>query len=137
MDAKTIQKYNKYSIAELIKMCQKYFNAYIRKRDTDENGMGICINCGKFKKLQAGHFYPTSTYSHLRFDEFNTRGECLQCNYFNSQSHSYGYAVNLPKVIGQEEFEKLQLRAKNRKGHKWNKLTLIDLIEKYKLKTKA
>lgn len=128
MDSKIIQKYSKYTVAQLIKKAQVVFNAYIRKRDEGQP----CINCGKYKKLQAGHFYPTSTYSYLRFHEHNTNGECLHCNYFNSQSHSYGYRINLEKKIGSEQFKDLENLAKNKKPHRWDRFTLISIIEDYK-----
>lgn len=120
--------YRKYSVAQLIKKAQIKFNAFIRERDKDLP----CINCGNYRKLQAGHFYPTSTHSHLRFNEDNTNGECLKCNFFNSQSHSYGYRINLEKKIGKERFEKLELLAQQKTGHKANRFHLIEIIEKYK-----
>lgn len=131
MDAKTIQKYKSKSVADLIKICQRHFNKFIRNRD---NGKP-CINCGKYRELQCGHFYPTSTHSHLRFHEDNSAGECLQCNYYNSQSHSYGYAVNLRKRIGDERMAKLEQLANSKRGFKWDRFELIELIETYKAKT--
>ena len=128
LTAKIIQKYNSKSVSELIKICQRHFNQYIRNRDKGQP----CINCGKLRELQAGHFYPTSTHSHLRFHEDNTNGECLQCNYFNSQSHSYGYAVNLRKKIGEERMQTLEQLASRKIGFKWDRFTLIEKIEHYK-----
>lgn len=128
LSAKIIQKYDKYSVAQLLKKCQVEFNKFIRSRDEHLP----CINCGKYTKLQAGHFYPTSTYSHIRFHEDNCWGECLSCNYFNSQSHSYGYRVNLEKRIGKERFEKLEMLANQRKGVKWNRFELIEKLLHYK-----
>jgi len=128
LTAKIIQKYNSKSVSELIKICQRHFNQYIRNRDKCQP----CINCGKLRELQAGHFYPTSTHSHLRFHEDNTNGECLQCNYFNSQSHSYGYAVNLRKKIGEERMQTLEQLASRKIGFKWDRFTLIEKIEHYK-----
>lgn len=131
MTAKDIQKYSKYSVAELIKKAQKAFNAYIRERDKELP----CINCGKYKTLQAGHLYPTSTYSALRFNEDNTNGECLHCNYFNSQSHSYGYRINLEKKIGKERLQALDdlaAQSKRNRGFKFDRFALIEIILKYK-----
>jgi len=126
MTANQIQKYSGKSLAQLIVIAQRRFNKFIRVRDTGKP----CINCGKPRTLQAGHFYPTSDYSHLRFNEDNVHGECLQCNYFNSQSHSYGYRVNLENRIGKERFAKLELLAKT-KCRKQDRFTLIDVISKY------
>jgi hypothetical protein len=127
MEAKEIQRYSGKTVSQLIKIAQRHFNKFIRERDKDLP----CINCGKYRELQAGHFYPTSTHSHLRFNEDNAGGECLSCNYFNSQSHSYGYRVNLEKRIGKERFENLETMAKF-KNHKWDRFSLIAIILKYR-----
>ena len=123
-------QYSTKSVKELTKIAQKHFNKFIRERDKGKP----CINCGDNRKLQAGHYFPTGTYPGLRFDEDNCNGECLQCNYFNSQSHSYGYRNNLIKKIGQERFNQLELKAgmSKRSFHKWDRFTLIEIIEKYK-----
>ena len=128
VSAKLIQKYKKYSVAQLKTKAQTAFNKWIRERD---KGLP-CINCGKFRPLQAGHLFPTSTYPHLRFSEWNTNGECLQCNYFNSQSHAYGYRVNLIKKIGIENFEALEMFSKLRGKGKLSRFDYIDVILKYK-----
>lgn len=128
LSAKTIQRYKKYSVADLRNKAQVKFNAFIRKRDEGKP----CINCGKYKKLQAGHFFPTSTHPHLRFNEDNVHGEDLQCNYYNSQSHSYGYRVNLIKRIGQERFNALEFLANRKVGNKPDRFLYIEIIEKYK-----
>lgn len=127
MEAKTIQRYQKYSVAQLRKKAQVVFNAFIRKRDSGKP----CVNCGEYRKLQAGHFYPTSTHSHLRFNEDNVHGECLHCNYFNSQSHAYGYRTEIEIRIGKKAFNNLQLLAEHRKAHKFDRYTLIEIIQKY------
>ena len=120
--------YKKHTVAQLIKKAQVKFNKFIRERDKGKP----CINCGKFRELQAGHFYPTSTHSILRFNEDNVHGECEYCNYFNSQSHSSCYRVSLEKKIGKERFENLQLIAQQRSKFVWDKFDLIEIIEKYK-----
>ena len=125
MTSSDIQKYKKYTVADLIKKAQVKFNARIRARDEGKP----CINCGKYRKLQAGHFFPTSTHSYMRFMEDNCAGECLQCNYYNSQSHSYGYRVNLEKRLGKERFDKLiDIGSTRPKGFKWDRFTLIEIL---------
>lgn len=123
-------RYRDKSVAELIKIATRHFNAYIRKRDQGKP----CINCGQFRILEAGHLFPTSTHSGLRFNELNTNGECKQCNYYDSQSHAYKYRPNLIKRIGQQEFDKLEFAASayKRHMHKWTRYELIEIIEKYK-----
>jgi len=112
----------------LLAKAQRLFNAYIRKRDEGQP----CINCGKPRTLQAGHFYPTSTHSWLRFDEDNCHGECKQCNYYNSQSHAFGYRPNLARKIGKERFEALEVRAALKQTMHDSKFIYEQIIEKYK-----
>lgn len=112
----------------LLVKAQRIFNAYIRKRDEGKP----CINCNKMRTLQAGHFYPTSTHSWLRFDEDNVHGECKQCNYFNSQSHAYGYRVNLAHRIGKERFEALEVRAALKQTMHDAKFIYEEVIKRYK-----
>ena len=119
------------TISQLLKIAQRHFNAFIRERDKGPP----CINCGACRTLQAGHLFPTSTYSGLRFDEYNVNGECLQCNYYNSQSHAYGYKVNLMRKIGHDKFTELEIRAGMvKRGHRWDRFTLENIINKYKPK---
>ena len=129
MEAKIIQKYSKYSQPQLIKKAQIVFNKFIRERDIDQP----CINCGNYRKLQAGHFYAAGFYSSLRFDEDNVHGECLQCNYFNSQSHAQGYAVNIIRRIGEERVNLLHQKAK-KTAFKWDRFSLIEIIDRYNSK---
>ena len=118
------------TIPKLKQELQLIFNEYIRKRDA-----GLpCISCGETKLLQAGHFYATSGYDGLRFDEDNVHGECVRCNCFD-ESHLIGYSVNLVRRIGAEKFVELQLRASDYKkfGQKWSRSELELLIKKYRV----
>ena len=76
MKSTTIQKYQKKSISQLIKTAERYFNKFIRLRDTDENGYGQCISSGQplrygTPECQAGHYFPAGKFSSLRFNEDN------------------------------------------------------------------
>lgn len=125
---KQIQKYNKLSTPALKLKAIKVFNAWIRDRDKDYP----CINCGKYKTLQAGHFYAAGKFNALRFNEDNVNGECLACNYYNSQSHAHGYLPNLIKKIGKERVEQLDYIAQTTRSWKDNRFEFIYVIEKYK-----
>ena len=134
MEADLIQKYSKYSVSELIKIATKHFNAYIRKRDEGD----ACISCRRFsEKMQAGHFFSAGHHPALRFNEYNVNGQCVRCNMFLSGNlHEYGR--NLVFKIGQEKISELNIIADTykRTGFKWDRFSLIDIIEKYKLKNK-
>lgn len=123
-----IKKYSKYSTPALKLKAIKVFNAYIRERDKDQP----CINCGKYKTLQAGHYYAAGKFNALRFNEDNVNGECLSCNYYNSQSHAQGYLPNLIKKIGKERVEQLEYIAQATRSWKDNRFEFIAVIEKYK-----
>lgn len=122
-----MERYKNKSISQLIKIIEKKFNASIRKRDEGKP----CINCGQYRTLQAGHYFPTSTYSGLRFHKDNVHGECKQCNYFDSQSHAFGYRNNLIQRIGEERFRDLENQAAYLKRHRhyWNRFELIELLK--------
>jgi len=127
MDAKTILKYKKYSPAQLKAKAQKVFNAWIRKRDEGKP----CISCGIQPTQQAGHYFSAGHYSKLRFDERNVSGQCIRCNYYLS-GNQIGYRQGLIKRIGLEAVEQLEAEASIKGAFKWDRFSLIDIIEKYK-----
>ncbi len=126
LDAKTIQKYAKYSISKLKIKAQTVFNKWIRERD---NGQP-CISCGSGTGCQAGHFYSAGHYNALRFTEDNCHLQCVRCNHFLSGNLN-NYRINLEKKIGKEKLRKLDEQAVS-KAYKWDKFYLIMIIEKYK-----
>ena len=80
------------TLPKLTAKAQKVFNAYIRKRDS-EDGYFVCISCGQTKditQMDCGHFAPVKGGSGLRFDEYNCNGECKRCNGFD-EFHLIGY----------------------------------------------
>lgn len=68
-----------------------------------------------------------------RWDERNCHAECSYCNRFDS-SHLDGYKTNLVRKIGEEEYEKLRIRANM--ARKWSEWELEELIKYYKAKAK-
>lgn len=133
LTAKQLQKYDKKTIAQLIKLATKHFNAYIRNRDS-EDGYFTCISCEKTKEIgmmHAGHYLSAGHNASLRFSEDNVHGQCVACN-----THLHGnlirYRENLVKKIGSGKVEILE--SISRMTHKWNKTGLIWVIETYKKK---
>jgi gamma-glutamylcyclotransferase (GGCT)/AIG2-like uncharacterized protein YtfP len=121
------------TIPQLIKSATRHFNEYIRNRDQDKP----CISCGKYTTLQAGHFYSAGHYPALRYDEDNTWGQCLPCNYFRS-GNLIEYEKNLRRRIGDDRVESLHLRAGyyKRNGYKWDRFHLEEVIREYREKKK-
>jgi len=123
-------KYAKYSQKELKKKAVLIFNTWIRKRD---DGLG-CISCGSLNQIQAGHFYSAGKHDSMRFEEDNVNSQCKHCNYFMS-GNLLNYRKNLINKIGLERVERLDMLAemnKRTRNHKWDRFTLIHIIEKYK-----
>ena len=125
----------KKTLPKLKAELQKVFNAYIRKRDS-EDGYFTCISCGVTKttsQMNAGHFYAVKGYDYLRYDEMNVHGECASCNCWN-ESHLILYAINLENKLSEAELNELHLKAKFYKmnGYKWSRPELEELIIKYK-----
>ena len=129
MEAKIIKKYSKFSIAQLKKKATTKFNSFIRKRDEAQR----CISCDSPYFTDAGHFYSGGKYPDLKFNENNVHGQCKTCNY-NLDANINEYRLRLENKIGSEKLEELDFLAKRSKqtGYKWDRIFLIEIIEKYK-----
>ncbi len=139
--ANTIQKYKRRTLPWLKKKAIRVFNRWIRERDRRGNYF-ICGGCGKSKRIQnydqggsnyhAGHYYPAGKFEALRFDEVNVNGECVQCNHY-SGDHLIGLGKTIVERHGKEELERIDMVSAHNKrnGHKWDRLDLIAIIEKY------
>lgn len=139
MEATTIKKYNKQTVPKLIKKAQTVFNEFIRLRDSYTNGHFRCISCGEIKnksQRQAGHYYSAGNHAGLRFHEDNCHAQCIKCN-MHLHGNLLPYRENLIKKIGCERFEKLEVEMQMyRRVFKWDRFSLIEIIETYKIKTK-
>lgn len=84
-------------------------------------------------QLNAGHYYSAGHHPIVRFHPDNIHGQCVRCNL-----HLHGnvdkYRINLLKVIGKERLEHLDYLVNSAKanGFKWDRFSLIEIIEKYK-----
>ena len=122
-------RYLNKNLAQLKKIAVRHFHLFVRNRDKDQP----CISCGRYTTLQAGHYFSAGLHPLLKFEEDNVNGQCVQCNYFNHGNESM-YAIALRKKIGAERFEKLNLKHAmgKRTKFKWDRFSLIEIIEKYK-----
>jgi hypothetical protein len=135
LEASIIQKYKGKTIPSLLKLATKHFNAYIRKRDSKETHF-VCISCNKPKTLSqmhAGHYYSAGYHSSVRFDEDNVHGQCVHCNTF-LHGNLINYKNNLLRKIGSDRMEELNIKVgfEKRSVFKWDRFSLIEIIEKYK-----
>lgn len=131
LTSEIIQKYKKYTVPQLIKKADLKFHAFIRNRD---EGLG-CICCaGKnYSEIQAGHFYSAGNYPGLRYNELNVHGQAKTCNYYKSGNLNE-YRLNLIKKIGEFKVKELDdlVSKYKRNGFKWDRYSLIAIIQKYK-----
>lgn len=141
MNASTIQKYKSKSYSQLHKRAKFYFNKFIRLRDTDEYGYGLCISSGQRLKYgnencQAGH-YIAGTCKVLEFNEDNVNLQGKSDNYFKS-GHQSMYRINLVKKIGTERVSDLEdmYQVSKRTVRRNDRFLIIEIIETYKLKVK-
>lgn len=133
MEAKTIKKYDKYTVSQLIKKAQVTFNKFIRLRDA-KDGFFICISCRipkPLNQMNAGHYLSTGHNTAVRFNEDNCHSQCIRCNRHLHGNQS-NYRIGLVNKIGLQRVEALEKSAN--KTIKYDRFTLIDLIETYKQK---
>lgn len=86
----------------------KAFSAYIRRKNLNHAGLGMCVTCEKwfeFKSLQAGHFIDGRNNSIL-FEEDGVHPQCYACNCMRHGNKVLYYKFMLKKY-GQELIDKL------------------------------
>lgn len=129
MEANFIKKYIKKSVPDLIKVAVRYCHKYIRERDQDK----MCVSCGEYRPLSAGHFYSAGHYPSLRFNDKNIHGQCSECN-THLHANLICYRRKITERISQDDLERLDLIADQYKlgGFKWDRMALIETIWKYK-----
>lgn len=123
---KVIKKKKLVSLPKLLKKTQIIFNRWIRNRDRDKG----CISCGA-EVTEAGHYLSQGHNSALRFNEFNTNGQCTRCNCF-LHGHLIAYRQGLIKRYGEEKV--LMLENNGSKVKKWSRFELEAIILMYETK---
>jgi hypothetical protein len=116
----------KKPLPKLLKEAQKYFNAYIRKRDSTKG----CISCGG-KVDHAGHYFNQGQHSALRFDEANVHGQCISCNCYK-HGNLIEYGLGIINRYGPMYHLDLLAKSRGNKVKKWSRDELESLINKYK-----
>lgn len=135
ISAEQIKKYKGKTQPQLLKIATKWFNQYIRQRDSDGDYFQ-CISCQEWKsvsQMNAGHFMSAGHHTVVRFDENNVHGQCIKCN-CHLHGNLISYQDNLVKKIGQEELDRIKTIC--RQTGKLDNLWLIGIIETYKAKCK-
>ena len=136
----------KKSLAQLKRKLWEVFSLFIRQRDTDDDGYGSCISCGKSLELgtkdcQAGHYIPKgqggSHYLGLpRFPddllcERNVNLQCSKCNMLEG-GNFINYEIGLRQKYGDVATDELKEAGAINPVFKRTKPDLIEIIEHYK-----
>ncbi len=100
-----MRKYPKSGNKKL-KTYDKWFSRYIRLRDTNKYGFGLCITCHRkchFDALDAGHCFTRNNLS-TRFDDKNVHAQCHNCNRFKG-GESEAHKLRIAHRYGQETLD--------------------------------
>ncbi len=97
-----------------LRTADRWQSAFIRLRDSDENGRAICITCQKvtqFDRLDAGH-YKTRNKISTRFYERNIHGQCHTCNR-DKGGEQLMHGQRIKEKYGQAEFDLIDAKSKS------------------------
>lgn len=111
------------------------FSKFIRLRDSDENGTGSCVTCGKllhWKEAHAGHFVRCGKET-LRFSEQNVHFQCSTCNTYN-EGERWKFGKFLDEKFGAGFADDLERRGEEIR--KWTLEELRALREHYRAEVK-
>lgn len=118
------------SINKLIKKLDAVYSTYVRSINADFNGYVACYTCGvkkHWKDQQCGHYVSRAVKS-LRFDQRNTKVQCVGCNIFKHGALDE-YALALQKEYGEGILKELN-QTKNQ-SKRYTVLELQGLIQFY------
>lgn len=128
-----LKKPKKMTYSKAKKAAWDAFSLFIRTRDSDLKGAGICFTCERaypVKLLQAGHWIPGRHMSVL-FDERNVNAQCYHCN-VGLKGNPVVYYDKMLQVYGKAVCDELKRLDKETK--KYKVFELIELKIKYDLK---
>ena len=128
---KKVLKEKTKTLSDYLKELQVVFNRYIRLRDA--NLPCICCNKPYDGNFHASHYFSVGHFPHLRFNELNVHGGCVECN-VHKHGNTAEYSISLPNRIGIEKYEELLSERKN--NRKFNRNEVEELIIIYKQKIK-
>ncbi|HUV00529.1 MAG TPA: recombination protein NinG [Bacteroidales bacterium] len=113
----------------------KAFSEFIRLRDSNVNGHGKCISCGKvlhWKNAHCGHYISRRKYA-VRYNEKNCNLQCVSCNTFQ-EGNPAGYTLGLVRKYGKDIINDLLMASKL--PTKWTQWELDELTKFYKSEVK-
>ena len=111
---KAVKNKKLFSNTELLKVADRVFSLYIRLRDINDDGFGICCSSGRYtdwSQIQNGH-YISRKYMKYRFSEINCNGQSAMDNvrlsgniveYRRFMIEKYGVEAELALFLGSKE----------------------------------
>lgn len=105
----------------------RVFSEWIRRRDANDDGMGPCITCGRWAKLQCGHFIKRQ-HQAVRWNPWNAAGQCAYCNH-RLHGNEGEFYVALVSVYGQHKVDEL-MRLKQTTV-RYRKADYLEMIERF------
>jgi len=91
----------------------KVFSEFIRKRDSDNEGIGKCFTCNTrrhWREADAGHGIGRQHKS-VKYDERNVHLQCKRCNGFEGGQQAI-YKEEVDKRYGEGTWQKLVIKSK-------------------------
>lgn len=128
--AKKVKRKRLPSMAALRRKLDTVFSAFIRRRDTNANGFGVCVSCGRtvsFADGNAGHWIPRQHLA-TRYHEKNVHLQCVGCNLYR-HGNLLMYTLWMQGTYGCDVVsELLRLR---RTSVKLTRADYMDLIDRF------
>ncbi len=125
------------TLQTLIKKADTWFSRSVRLKASDNQGVGRCITCGKFKEVKymdCGHYFSRRHMS-VRYNRINTALQCKLCNKdmgrpeINDRFYGHILHEHGPKALTMLEIAKNKVR-------KWSVFELELLISECKNEVK-
>jgi hypothetical protein len=119
---KRIPKIAHPKISVLKKELDFIYSWWIRLKDCTVNGYNKCYTCGKIFEvidLQCGHYWSRAN-SMVRFDERNTKPQCLNCNCsIFGKGKPQEFALGLAREYGGIVLQELEDKKKEKISWEW------------------
>lgn len=108
--------------SKLVEKADKWFSLRVRLEDSNENGYGKCVTCGRVmhaKKAQCGHYHSRKHYS-VRWSRMNAHIQCGPCNMsMGDPDVNLQYLDFMQKKYDEEDLIKLRNK-KNSSAPVWD-----------------
>jgi hypothetical protein len=94
---------------DLVKVLDREYSLWLRRSAADDRGLVKCVTCGSihhWKEITVGHYVSRARMS-VRWDERNTKPQCLKCNSF-SGGEQFLMRKYLVSIYGEKAIEAME-----------------------------